>query len=124
MKSLSQILDTARSIVSAAYTTTQTGTAVDLAGYHSNMFTFSPATLTDGVFTPKLQDSSDNVTFTDVVAADQVGALVVFASNVHQKVGYIGAQRYVRPVVTVTGGPATGCVFGAGAVLGDKRKQP
>lgn len=124
MKAIKDLLDKKTNITHAAYTTTQTGTAIDLANYAGNAIFIDPLTLTDGTFTPKLQDSPDNSTWTDVATTSIVGTLAVLASNTQQKVGYIGAQRYVRVVVTVTGSPATGCVFGSSTILNGKRKLP
>lgn len=127
MKELASTLDTAQSIVPSVRTSSVNGTGVDLANYSGNMFFVGFGVVTDGTFTPKLQDSPDNSTFTDVAAADQVGTFTAVTSSsggsAQQEVGYIGGQRYVRVVITVATA-TTGALVDAYAVLSGKRKQP
>src|SRR5262245_34306209 len=82
---------------------TANGSGVDLARGHNATFHFLVGTVTDGTHTPKLQDSADNSVFNDVVAGDQGGTLANLATNVHQKVAYLGNKRYVRAVITTSG---------------------
>lgn len=60
---------------------------------------------TDGTFTPKLQESTDTTTWTDVTAANQLGTFTAVTStagqNAIQRMAYVGTLRYVRPVITV-----------------------
>ena len=89
------------------------GTGIDTANLDSLALFFAPDTLTDGVWTPTVEDSPDNSVWTAVAAAQLVGpALVALVSNTIQKVGYVGTNRYVRPKVVGVGG-STGCVFEA-----------
>lgn len=111
------------SLAPAARTATANGTGVDLANKDGAMVVFQVGTITDGTHTPKLQDSADNSTFADVAAADQVGTLAALASNVNQRVSYIGTKRYIRAVSTVSGA-TTGGVYSALVVRGAPRKQP
>lgn len=92
------------------------GSSVDLVGYGAAMAVVHAGTITDGTHTPKLQESSDNSSFSDVAAADLDGVFAALTSNTIQRVGYKGSKRYLRVVVTVTGSPATGGKFSA-AVL-------
>lgn len=125
MKEIKSILDVSTSIVPLLRTTTVSGTGIDLANYSGNMFVFTPGAITDGTHTPKLQESDASGSgYSDVAAADQVGTLAALAANTNQEVSYIGAKRYVRMVITVTGSPATGGTIGGHAVLSGKRKQP
>lgn len=110
-------------LVPAARTSTANGTGIDLLGVQSNLIVFTVGAITDGTHTPKLQESSDNSSWSDVAAADQVGTLAALTANTNQQVSYIGKLRYVRPVVTVTGSPSTGGVYGAHGLL-KKSKQP
>jgi hypothetical protein len=106
-------------------TTTQTGAAADTLGYGSATAIVNPNTVTDGVFTPKLQESDASGSgFTDVAAGDLDGAFVAIAASVVQTVGYTGSKRYVRIVITATGSPATGAKFAAGVLLGDPQYAP
>ena len=74
----------------------------------------------------KLQESSDNSTFTDVAAADMVGSFTNFSTNAqqntYQRVSYIGSLRYVRFGLTVSGA-TTGFLIGVSAEV-KVRKQP
>ena len=66
----------------------------------------------------KLEHSSDNVTFVDVPADDQIGTFTeILAANASstQQVGYKGLLRYARVVPTVAG-----TVSAAMSVLLDK----
>ena len=89
-------------------TATVNGTGIDLANSNGNQIIFQTGAITDGTFTPKIQESSDNSTFTDVAAADQIGTLAAMSANTVSDVSYIGKLRYIRAVYTVTGSPATG----------------
>jgi hypothetical protein len=116
-------LDAVQSIAPAAQTSTINGTGVDLANFAGAMVVFHPGAITDGTHTPKVQESDDNSTFTDVAAADQEGTLAALAANTIQRVGYKGTKRYIRAVSTVSGA-TTGGVYGAVVVRGGERKQP
>lgn len=108
----------------AARTATANGTGVDLAGWETSVCLVSVGAWTDGTHTPKLQESADNSTFTDVAAADLEGSFTAIAGtgqqNAIQVVGYKGSKRYVRVVSTVTGA-TTGAVYGAAIVKGRPR---
>lgn len=114
-----QNLSPVRSINIAAKTNgTSNGTGVDLSGYDSCTVEFEVGTRTDGTHAAKIQDSADNSSFADVAAADQVGTFAAdVASNVNQRVAYIGGKRYVRAVLT-TSGATTGAVVGASVIRG------
>jgi len=120
----SQQLTFARSIAGGLHAAaTFNGTGIDTANADALTLVFAPDTLTDGVWTPSVEDSPDNSVWTAVPAANLVGTLVVLASNTVQKVGYVGIQRYVRPKVIGVGG-ATGCVFEAVGILQIGKKLP
>lgn len=124
MRAIKDTLVFATSVAPLLRTTTISGTGVDLANAGGNAVFFQVGALTDGTHTPKLQESSDNSTYTDVAAADQVGTLAALAANTNQKVSYIGSKRYIRAVITVTGSPATGCNCGVVVVTSNLHKQP
>ena len=118
----------------AAKAATANGLDVDLSGYEAAVFHLVVGTVTDGTHTPKLQEADDNGsgapgTYADVAAASQIGsftALTTGAGNggsAVQEVGYIGAKRWVRLVMTVSGA-TTGAVYGAEVVLGRARSEP
>lgn len=123
MRDMKNNVDLAKSINPAAHTSDQTGAGVDLSGYASAMAVVQAGTKTDGTHTPKLQESSDDVTYTDVDATDLEGSFTALASNTVQRVGYKGSKRYIRVFVTVAGA-TTGCVFGAAIVRGGPAIAP
>jgi len=106
---------------------TATGTAVDLRGFDAAVIAVAFGTWTDGTHTPSVQHSMDNSTYTTVSASDLDGALIAVSgsagSNTVQSVGYIGAQRYVRVVMT-TSGATTGALSSAFVVAGSPRNAP
>ncbi|MEE4384168.1 MAG: hypothetical protein V2J02_19385 [Pseudomonadales bacterium] len=108
-------------------TATATGAGVDLRGFDSAAAVVHFGAVTDGGWTPKLQESDDDSTYTDVAAADLVGEFVeaVAASdNTVQCVGYRGNARYIRVVVEETTASTTGAEFGAVVVRGDPLQAP
>jgi len=132
--------------------TTQTSTSVDLADYDGAMIYILAGNWTDGTFTPVVQESSDNSTFTTVAATDlvawsatsttnsaavklndsdgnptgnsQPNAISSAATAINQRVGYIGALRYIRLVSTISGSPSTGMGYDAIIVAGRARNLP
>lgn len=113
------------SIAPLLRTTTISGTGVDLSNFGGNTFLFIPGAITDGTHTPTLEESdSSGSGYSTVAAADQVGTLAALVANTVQEASYIGAKRYVRAVVTVTGSPSTGANVAVGALLTKGRKQP
>jgi hypothetical protein len=100
------------SLAPQARTASANGTSADLAGYRGAICVLAVGAITDGTHTPKLQESNDNASFTDVVAADLEGTFAALATGVNQAVGYKGRQRYIRAVVTVAGA-TTGGIYGA-----------
>lgn len=116
-------LDAKQSVAPAEHAASVNGTGVDLQDSHGVMVHIHPGTITDGTHTPKLQESADNSSFSDVAAADLVGSFAAIESDTLQRIGYIGSSRYVRVVVTVSGAQ-NGGAYGASIVLGAPRKAP
>lgn len=108
----------ATSLAPAARTASANGTGIDLAGYRTCAFVWNVGAITDGTHTPKIQDSDDNSSFSDVSASFQSGTLAALTANTNQECSYIGTKRYVRAVTTITGSPSTGGVYAALAVRG------
>lgn len=93
-------------VAPAVLTATNTATGIDLLGFNAAAVIINTGAIAgSGNFTPKLQESDDNTTFTDVAAADLIGTFpaVLAASSVY-KVGYRGNKRYVRSVITLNSG--------------------
>ncbi|MEW5921573.1 MAG: hypothetical protein AB1796_11640 [Bacillota bacterium] len=112
-----------QTLTPAARTASANGTGVDLQGFEAVAVAITPGTITDGTHTPVVQESDDNVTFTNVAAGSLQGSLSNIASNAVQEIGYIGNKRYIRVAVTVAGA-TTGGVYGAAVVCGRSRSMP
>ncbi len=110
--------------INASFCVTGANGGVDLLGYESAMVCFNVGTLTDGTWTPKLQESDDNTTFTDVAAADQLGTLSALVTLVDQRVGYRGVKRYLRGGCTLTSSGGTGIAIGVFVVRGNPAHKP
>lgn len=102
-------------------TAAKTSSACDLAGYEGAMFTVLFGTSADSLSSVrywdcKLQESDDDVTYTDVAAADVIGntsnqfGLVnaLADDDACYTLGYKGIKRYIKVVVTPTGSHASG----------------
>ena len=103
MKDLKNSIDTVNSIDPDDYTATINGLGVDFQGFEGSAVVFSVGTVTDGTHTPTIEESDDNSTWANVASADQEGALSDLASDTNQRVGYKGAKRYLRSVLTISG---------------------
>lgn len=127
MKDSYSALNFAQSLAPAARTASANGTGVDLRGYNSALAVIDAGAYTDGTHTPKLQESDDNSSFSDVDSGDLLGSFTAIAGSGQQnqlfKVGYKGAKRYVRVVMTVAGA-STGAVYGASIVRGHANDAP
>lgn len=105
------------SLVPAVQTATLKGSTVDLKGYDSALLivnTGAIASAGDYVVTMEESDTTTDGDFATVAAADKIGTLpaTLEASTVYRQ-AYIGSKRYVRAVITKTGGTsiAAGAVF-------------
>jgi hypothetical protein len=123
MRDIESKIDVNNSLAPAARTATANGTGIDLLGYNSAAVAFVVGTITDGTHTPKLQESDDDSTYTDVASGDQSGTLAALASDTNQKVGYKGTKRYIRAVSTVSGA-TTGGVYSAVVIRSNAENQP
>jgi hypothetical protein len=106
--------------------TTTNGDGVDLRDFGAAMAVFfSNDTIADGDFALKLQESDDDVTYTDVASGDQIGTLTDFSSSAEgvQQVGYIGEKRYIRAVIISTN-TSSGGIMGANIIKGRGYKLP
>lgn len=125
-RDLKSNIDIVQSLAPAARTGAGTGGGVDLQGYESAVAEVSLGAWTDGTWTPKLQESDDNTSFDDVGTGDLQGAFTAVSGtagqNKIQRVGYIGAKRYVRGFLTGTG--TTGIVSAFNIVRGHASRQP
>lgn len=121
MKTLHNRISVSTAVAPLLRTATVTGSAVDVStNVGSCAFVFQCGANTDGTFTPKLTECATvGGSYTDVAAGDIAGtALVAMAANTVQTVSYVGALQFVKPVITVTGAPATGANVSVLAIKG------
>jgi hypothetical protein len=106
---------------------TFTGSAVDLRGYDAAMFAVNFGAWTDGTHTPSVTASVDGTTFIAAPASDLDGTFSAISgtsgANTVQQVGYIGSNRFVAVVMTVTGA-TTGALSQAAVISGSPRNAP
>lgn len=123
-------------------TADNTPAAIDLNGYNSATLYISVGaggvtfSSTDKIEF-KLTHSDDNSTYTDVTAADIVGATSITSGIVRAltsakaaadtaptEVGYIGGKRYLKLLNDFSGTHGTGTVISTVAVLGNSIYKP
>jgi len=110
--------------------TTTAGAIIDTLGYESVTFVIQSGTLTDGAYTPLIQDG-DNSGLSDVAAVsddflvgtEAAAAFVLADDNTTKRIGYVGKKRYVRLNI-VSASTSSGGTFGAVCILGDAISQP
>lgn len=104
--------------------TTTNGAEIDTQGFESATFILQAGTLSDGTYTPLIEESDVSGSgYTAVADADLIGTeadAAVDASNEISRIGYIGKKRYVRLSVVSTSTSSGGTV-GAVAILGSAR---
>lgn len=127
MQDLVSEISVAQTLAPALRAASGDGAGVDLQGFDAAVVVVECGVITDGTHTIEVQESDDNVAFTAVATADLSGAepaVVAADDNDIFEIGYFGTKRFIRAIVTVTGAPATGGVYGAHVVRGRARKQP
>jgi len=107
MRDIKNNLDGVSSIDPASVTVTTNGSGVDLRDFDGAMVVFQAGTADTGngdeTYTPDVEESDDNSVYSAVAASDLEGALVNMTANSVQRVGYKGAKRYIRAVLTLGG---------------------
>ena len=108
MKDLYSKLGLVQSLGPVVLAATSTGAAIDLRGHNSALVEVTTGAIAGaGDYTMKLQESDTTTSgdFTDVAAADLLGSFPAsLAADSVVKVGYVGAKRYLRHVITKNGG--------------------
>jgi hypothetical protein len=126
-RDLKNQLAVTQSLAPAARTASSTGAVADLQGYDSAMVLVAFGAYTDGTHTPSLQHSDDGTSFTACNASDLSGSFTAVSSsagqNAVQLVGYVGGQRYLRPLLTIAGS-TSGAVSAVELVRGHAHRQP
>lgn len=104
---------------------------IDLQGFESARIDIPAGTITDGdAFTFELKEGNESNLSDAAAVADEdlLGSEPVFATADDDKVksfGYVGNKRYLRvDLMSCTGSPATGGVFGAIVTKGHPRHKP
>lgn len=119
----------------AVSTVTRTSSTIDLQGFNSANVVFAIGqagdTLSGTVYwTLKVQHSDDDVSYTDVTAADlsNSSATTVVDSSSKDKTaygfGYLGNKRYLKGVATPTGTHSVGTPIGILALRGTPSYSP
>jgi hypothetical protein len=136
MRELKNSLVSRQSLAPELRTATATGTAIDRSGFESVTFNVHVGAWTDGVHAVSFEHSTDDSTYSAVTAAELVGTAPTIQDDGSSPsgpatyedenllIGYIGDRQYIRPVVTVTGSPATGAFIGIDAILGHAHDRP
>ncbi|MBN9347559.1 MAG: hypothetical protein J0I48_15415 [Devosia sp.] len=114
------------SLVPAVQAATLKGSTVDTKGYSTALLIVNTGAIVssgDYVVTMEESDTTTDGDFTTVAAADKIGTLpaTLAASTVYRQ-AYIGSKRYLRAVITKTGG--TSIAAGAVFVLGTPALAP
>ena len=111
--------------------TTTDGAAIDLRGYDSCLFALHAGTLTDGTYTPVIEESATG-TFTgeetavadaDLTNTEANTAMAATDDNTVKTIGYIGVKDYVRFTLT-SASTSTGGTLGCLAILGHSEQKP
>lgn len=105
-------------VVVAANGTTN-GNWIDMKGKSSISFVFFASSLTDGTYTPTLQESDDQSAVSSIASTHVLGSLTaIAASYTSVEFGAHTFKRYVRMRITAAG-TSTGGLMGATYVAGD-----
>jgi hypothetical protein len=103
-----------------------TGATCDLQLGDSAMFFIAiGAIVASGLVTIALQESDDNFSTNNVIAAaDLIGSVGTLVQDTVQKVGYRGAKRYIRAVVTYVSGTSVAVAVTVGVADLTRRPNP
>ena len=108
MRDIKNNLDGVNSIDPASYTTSTNGSGVDLQDFDGAMVVFQAGIANTGIgnetYIPSVEESDDNSSFLPVATSSLDGTLSNMTTNSVQRVGYKGAKRYIRAVLTLGGG--------------------
>lgn len=114
--------------------TTTAGNIIDTQGYNTGSFIIFSGTITDGTYTPLIEEGDDSGLSDAAAVSDtyllpsgtgqEAGIAFVAANdNVVKKIGYITQKRYVR-LSLVSTGVTTGGTLGALSILGEPAAAP
>lgn len=113
--------------------TTTVGNIIDTAedpGYNSLEFLFLSSTITDGTYTPLIEDGEDPglsdaspVADSGLIGTEAEAAFVAADDDLVKRIGYIGGKRFVRASLVSTG-TSSGGNLGAISQRGHARNAP
>ena len=105
--------------------TTTNGVIIDTAGYESIMFVIVSGTITDGTYTPLIQEGDDSglsdaasVADADLTNTEASVAFTATDDNTVKSIAYVGSKRYVKFNID-SAGTSSGGTLSAVAVKGD-----
>lgn len=115
---------TVSAIAPAVKTAAADGTTIDRQNFDALLFVINTGAVAgDGDFGVKVQESTDDSTWTDAAADDVLGsAPATLEANTAYRCSYIGSKRYVRLALTKGGG--TSIALGAVAIQSLPRIAP
>ncbi|PIR39585.1 MAG: hypothetical protein COV35_03520 [Alphaproteobacteria bacterium CG11_big_fil_rev_8_21_14_0_20_39_49] len=110
--------------------TTTNGNIIDMQGFGSIEFVIQSGTLTDGTYTPLIQEGDESnlsdataVGDADLLGTEADAAFIATEDNAVKKVGYIGNKRYVRLSI-VSASTTSGGTISAVSVKSDAGDMP
>lgn len=110
--------------------TTTIGNIIDLQGYGAVEFIIQSGTLTDGSYTPLIEEGSaadlgdaTAVADSNLLGTEAAAAFALADDNVVKKVGYVGNKRYVRLSI-VSSAVSTGGTVSAVSVKSRAADKP
>jgi hypothetical protein len=109
--------------------TTTAGSEIDLQGYESCEFIIASGVLTDGSYTPLIEESDVSgsgfaaVADADLISTEAAEAFAATDNGEVHKIGYVGHKRYVKLSI-VSASTTSGGFLAAVAVLGHARHNP
>lgn len=110
--------------------TTTAGAIIDTQGFAANEFIMQSGTLTDGTYTPLIEDGDDSGLSDAAAVADDFltnteasAAFALTDDNAVKAIGYVGHKRYIRLSI-VSASTSTGGTLGAVCVQGSQFRKP
>lgn len=123
MRDLKSNIAVETAIAPAVINATVEGAVIDTFGCNRLAFTIATgAIVSSGDFAMSVEDSADGVTFAAVAGPVDNDTPATLAANTAYTVGYRGWERYVRLVLTKTGG--TSIALSAVAIKSDLATAP
>jgi len=102
------LVNSVQNIGTISSNTTTTSTSIDSKGYNSLTFVIYSGNITDGVYTPSIEGSTDNTNWTALGTDELLGTvsnatLISTSDNVVKTIGIASRYRYYRLKIVSTG---------------------